>query len=130
MSAFVCSPEHFKVLGSFAASPDRGHCSPHRVSPGYMRGIPNIYGLVGDKLASAYANVLYAENVRSVSARYPRDAVKGTLPGPIDMPETIAVSVNHSRPSAVAILKMCDCLEYQSCETDDYHDGWFMIIRF
>lgn len=121
MSAFICGPDHFKVLAIFAAS--RAHGSL-RVDPRYLKGCEKLEGYDELKLASAYADVLYAENVRSVLRRYPDDTEE-SAPGPINKPTHIRVTGRDVcaaafRLPAVSILKMCDCLEYQSCETDDW----------
>jgi hypothetical protein len=71
--------------------------------------------------AGEVGNMLWSENVKSVSARYPNDK-PSELPGPCQESFDYA----HSRPwpcdeiDAVQVLKACDALEYQSCE----HDGW------
>lgn len=61
------------------------------------------------------ANTLMAENVRSVDYRYneknPFFPVRSALSDPID----------GLKVSVVQALKLCDCLEYQSCETPDYY---------
>lgn len=56
------------------------------------------------------AEILLAENVRSVNYRYAENE-----PPP-------AISYNPSAPamSAIEVIKACQCLEYQSCE----HPGW------
>lgn len=66
--------------------------------------------------------MLWDENVLSVSARYPNDR-KGNLPGPTGC--TYQYPTGSERPTfhgfdAIQVLKACDCYEYQSCE----HDGW------
>ncbi len=58
--------------------------------------------------------VLLSENVRSVNARY---NLKG------DDAETPAYeyrSVRFDAIDAVSVLKSVQCVDYQSCETDDY----------
>ena len=129
MSAFVCGPDHFIALAVFAA---HKHSGSWRVDPRYVKGLhidPNFAkcgpeNLCPSELGAIYANVLYAENVRSVSARYPEDTFD-SLPGPIEKPEQIEVNYRHFDHinwvlKPVAILKLCDSLEYQSCETDDW----------
>ena len=130
MSAFVCGSDHFKALAIFAAS-RHGHLG-RRVDPRYVEGLVispehapcGAENLPPRELAAIYANVLYAENVRSVGARYPEDTFE-SMPGPIDKPEQIHITARDEtlaiyRLKPVEILKMCDCLEYQSCETDDW----------
>ena len=135
MSAFICGEDHFKALAIFAASRTNGYGTAHfRVDPRYVEGIDleagpvavrrGLHDLTSAELASLYAEVLYQENIRSVRARYPGDK-KDELPGPIIRSDHIVVSTSdvvqaNYRLKPVAILKMCDCLEYQSCETEDY----------
>lgn len=130
MSAFVCNQDHIKALAIFAAAKSPGY-GGIRVNPRYIdrlehvdkqsRGLEN---LTQSELATLYANVLYAENVRSVSERYPDDDVDD-LPGPNHKPAQITITNRDCADYALTvpalhILKMCDCLEYQSCETEDY----------
>lgn len=65
------------------------------------------------------------ENIRSVSARYPQDTWE-TLPGPIVKDLALLVTdrdfAELSNTNPVTILKLCDCLEYQSCETEDWEE--------
>jgi hypothetical protein len=71
--------------------------------------------------ATEVGQMLWNENIKSVSARYPNDA-PDNLPGPCG--EDYLFKIQHLVPSRpmepVAVLKACDCFEYQSCE----HDGW------
>lgn len=116
MSAFICSDDHIKALAIFAAT--RQHSS-WRVDPRYIDGLPcpeacSIENLCRDELATLYAQVLLAENVRSVNHRY-RES------------EHHSIKVSDSdcmklQQKAVQILKMLDCLEYQSCETSNYYE--------
>lgn len=131
MSAFICGPDHFKVLAMFAAA-RRPRSGDWRVNPHYVEGLDpeGVYAVRGldnlydDELASLYADVLFRENIRSVKARYPDDKLTD-LPGPIDLPAHITVTGrDRCNPKLqlppVSVLKMCDCLEYQSCESDDW----------
>lgn len=122
MSAFVCSEEHFKALALFATSRDgsrRFKIDPRLILQGYIEATPNRRGL-----ASIYADILYQENIRSVRERYPEDAWE-EIPGPIIKPLHIIVcwkdeDCGAMRLNPVAILKLCDSLQYQSCETENY----------
>lgn len=122
MSAFICGPDHFIALAVFATGG-----RDMRVKPQYVKGCAEpgqLYGMRGPALASAYANILYAANIRSVSVRYPNDKYD-ELPGPIEKPDEITVTHRHTNHvnwvlEPVQILKMCDCLEYQSCEAEDW----------
>lgn len=122
MSAFICGPDHFKALCLFAAASSRGSLNVH---PRYCRGEVQKIPFERDsfKLAEAYAEVLYRENIRSVRHRYP----EGDLPGPITPTLRIRITLADARSITghlppISILKMCDCLEYQSCETDNYRE--------
>ena len=133
MSTFICGDDHFKGLAIFASRRVGGWGSAHlSVDPRYIKGLDpkgvytdrGLENLTRCELASLYADVLYQENIRSVRARYPEDKWDG-LPGPIVKPIHIVVTIRDEVSAAyqlkpVAILKMCDCLEYQSCETEDY----------
>ncbi len=72
--------------------------------------------------AANVANMLWRENIKSVSYRYPNES-SATLPGPIGENFDIKASDFHSSPPEIdhiQVIKSCDCLEYQSCE----HEGW------
>lgn len=117
MSAFLCSDDHFIALGVFASRCVDG-IGIIRVDPRFLEGTTQEQrDLFGRELASFYANVLKAENNRSLAARYEDGRMEEhTLIDVSDAQE------NDSRYqlNPVAILKMCDCLEYRSCETSDY----------
>jgi len=121
MSAFICGEKTHKALASFAAS--RGNGGRHKVDPQYLRKVKEYPTDSVIDIASFFADILYQENIRSVSARYPSDTFE-TLPGPIEKEPALTVNYNefealaHTDP--VTILKLADCLEYQSCETDDW----------
>lgn len=126
MSAFVCSEDHFKALAIFAAARGNGFGGNSRVNPVYLDRLSDAEKqLDGARLAELYADILYDENLRSVGARYPNEGIDD-LPGFDDKPDRIEITgYDMARPAylrlkPVDILKMCDCLEYQSCETDDY----------
>lgn len=128
MSAFICGPDHFKALAVFAVGKRYGSM---RVGPNYFRHdyppAAQMDGRSEADVATFYANILYCENVRSVQSRY-SDCEHDDLPGPIEKPEMLTVTnrdlfeLGSGMLKAVDILKMCDCLEYQSCETDDYRN--------
>lgn len=72
--------------------------------------------------AAEVANLLWRENISSVSARYPNES-SATLPG---SPAGKAVITRRDMATVfdefdpVRVLACCDCYEYQSCE----HEGW------
>jgi hypothetical protein len=68
------------------------------------------------------ANMLWRENIKSVSARYPNES-SATLPGPIG--ENFVIQTGDCscwlRPVDLAqVFKACDCYVYQTCEHDDW----------
>lgn len=136
MSAFICTPDHIKAIAIFAAAEPR---DSETISDSWLRHQLQEYGLIGEApifigdskaKAELIAAILYAENIRSVSCRYRelptyKDGVStDDLPGLIERPQIIHISdremFHQPVRNPVHILKMCDCLEYQSCETSDY----------
>lgn len=71
--------------------------------------------------AQRVGQMLWDENIKSVQARYPRDAV-AKLPGTVDCgyeyPKQGEPRFDIFDP--VQVIKACDCFDYQSCE----HEGW------
>lgn len=132
MSAYICDTDTFKALAIFAATRQHGDW---RVDPRYVEGLDSpeyalrgIKNLCADELATLYADTLYRENVRSVAYRYPEDA-RTDLPGTnsdagfVQVTTRDLLNPGFMRVPAVAILKSCDCLQYQSCETPDYKES-------
>ena len=131
MSAFICNPTHIKTLAIFAAQ--RASCG-RNVRPEYLKAIAEKQGIELNtaamqsgretELASLYANILYQENIRSVQTRYGSTDLEN-LPGLIGKPATLVVTpreLMQAPMDPVKILKACDCLDYQSCETEDYNE--------
>ena len=125
MSAYICNPKHFAVLGHFSAQ--RRFGGSHNVCKYWMaRELkdPEVRDLTDLEYANLIANILYQENIRSVLHRYPNCDLE-SAPGPIDKPEVIHVN-DWSRTELgrkpVEILMACDGLEYQSCETEDWEE--------
>jgi hypothetical protein len=116
MSAYICSPSHIGILAAYAALND---CAIQTWRTG-----------IRFETAQAVAKGLAQENIRSVAHRYPNDK-DGHRPGPplcdASIIEASAMYAGHyiSQPqqlTPVQVLKLCDCLSYQSCETDDWED--------
>lgn len=67
--------------------------------------------------------ILLEENIRSVRYRYP-DFAPDALPRPIDQarvsPYTFRRIAQELRPAWV--VRACDCLRYQSCESPDWKE--------
>lgn len=118
MSAFIMRTDVLISLGAFAA---RGGHSRNGVQPGYLqyhseklaRECPK--DPTRTELASYYATVLYRENIRSVNERYPGDEIPDD-----EIKITITALSRNGGIPAIDVLKHLDCLEYQSCETDDW----------
>lgn len=112
MSAYVCSDATIKALAIFAVRKVHGHMN---VDPRYVDGAKDIASQYPEVVATRYAAMMLAENVRSVRHRYADDL------GDYD-----EIQINSSevlRPvalSPVVILKLCACLSYQSCESEDW----------
>lgn len=121
MSAYIVDRKHILYLVNAAMS---RAISRHTFS-WYVGGDAGRRSLpAGDyETAAEVANMLWRENIASVSARYPNES-SGMLPGPID--ERFTIDPVDIKPSMFAgyevaqVLKACDCYEYQSCE----HEGW------
>lgn len=108
MSAFVCNNDHIKAVALYWAIGDK-YSNGKRFDREEIQEI---------------ADTLFNENVRSVVHRYP-DCGPDDLPGPIGNTVpiiTIEEMLNPAVNDPVWILKMAICLEYQSCETDDWRD--------
>jgi hypothetical protein len=112
MSAYVCSKAHIKALAIFAVRKSHGSMI---VDPRYVDGAKDVSGKYAEVIATRYAAILLAENVRSVRVRYTDDI------GDYDEIEiSKSEALMPKALSAVTILKLCNCLAYQSCETDDW----------
>lgn len=101
MSAFMCNTSDFATLAKFAIDNNVQGTNEH----GKPRSLARV------------ANVLGAENARSVNYRYahnPDAQEKFTL-------LTGREILKHARDvSIVQLIKLCDCVKYQSYETPDY----------
>lgn len=118
MSAYICNPEHFGILAAYAAT---NECIIREWEQN--RGPGSTI-----KNAQVVASGLALENIRSVAHRYPNDK-DGERPGPClldaDIVEAAAIYAGYfvKHPqfiTPVQILRLIDCLDYQSCETDDW----------
>lgn len=117
MSAFVVGKPHIDALVTVA-----------HYGPAGVRWEPLRHGFIlQDSRAhltdDQLGHLLWLENHKSVSARYP-DFGPGELPGPIDFvpAEIEAYQLQRTRraPTLIEAFKLIACYEYQSCE----HAGW------
>ena len=98
MSAFIVSDKHINTLVTFAG---------HRNVVAYYGNPTRSISVAGNEQASA--ELLLAENTRSVNYRYKEEC-----------PVTPITFEFIDGVNAVGILKACDGLAYQSCETADW----------
>jgi hypothetical protein len=112
MSAYIVGHAHIDALLTFALSKRYGR----RVVYTANETLIEIYG----DNASEIGRILLTENERSVRHCYPNDAAD-------DLPRTIGEdSANYEfspfdgELTPVAVLKGCDCFDFQAYETHDY----------
>ena len=98
MSAFVVSHTHINAIVRWACR--------HNVAVQY--GNPTRSLRAGQE--QEMAEILLAENVKSVNYRYKEDT-------PVD---PIVYDAFATDLRAIDVIKACQCLDYQSCE----HPGW------
>lgn len=132
MSSFELHPRHIKTL---VATWYSAHCARIQNSrPSYyIKGLGNIR-VDDDKSAGKLANLLAKANRHGVWWRYDRAAGK-----PAETPEETEalrfpftwddlmpelVPGHEIAPvSIVEALKLADCIEYQSCDADDWYES-------
>jgi hypothetical protein len=112
MSAYIVGHDHIDALLTFALCKSYGRGVVYIANDALIEII--------DDNASEIGRILLTENERSVRHRYPNDA-PGDLPGTIGEDAANYTFRQFDQPvSSLAILKACDCFDYQACETDDY----------
>lgn len=98
MSAFIVSEKHINAIVNLATQ--------------YGKEITAVYddaGIRHEYDATMLGKELSKANVMSVNTRYPQDKE--------DLPFVYKFKTDlHWSGRAVEALKLCDCLEYQSCE--------------
>jgi hypothetical protein len=103
MSAFVVSDRHINTILSAANRAGRSNLI-HVGGVRYLR-LDQVDDL------QAMAEILLAENVRSVNCRYRESA------------EPHAITFEFCADVVpIEVIKLCQCYAYQACETDDYRD--------
>lgn len=119
MSAYICDRDHIIYLVAAAMHKSVNH----RGSFSWYHDRQRSELPPGDfDRAADVANMLWQENIKSVSHRYPHES-SATLPGPIDEDFVITakdIPALLADFNPVQILKSCDCYAYQTCE----HDEW------
>lgn len=111
MSAWVVSTNHINAIVRFLEA-----AKPHL----FANAGRHIIGgnLPAEEYGNAIGKLLLAENVRSVNHRYndharPAKFVYDPAPPPV---------------KPIEALKLIDCLDYQSCERDDWHKSKACLI--
>lgn len=110
MSAFLLEDSHFIELAA-ALTQSATHYD-------MAKFIADPDGFLPEAYCTKIANILKAENVRSIQARY---GDEDDNEPPIVVGYSRAMTRKVTNP--VHIIKMCDCYDYQSCETDDYEQS-------
>lgn len=123
MSAYIVSRQHIAFLVTAAIVASESRVNYHSFSFYSRTRSERVTLRSGDrKLAAELANMLWRENIASVSHRYPNES-SATLPGPVGENFVFTESDFRARagaPAPVAVFKSIRCFEYQSCE----HPGW------
>lgn len=116
MSAFIVNDKTISAI--MQAVFNAGHCREHAVNPWQYQNDPKAYHYVPYALkeSQAQANLLKAENVRSVNHCYKHSEAMQTPPFTGD----VALSIGALPVGPLQALKLVLCLEYQSCECDDW----------
>lgn len=117
MSAFIVDDMHINAIVTYAAD--------KRIS--YWEKKTGNRVEVTAFNAEEVGRILMAENVRSVVARY-GDGLEDTE---VNADAAYQYRLFATPLTAVEIIKACNCLEYQSCETDDWEEtlAWEILNR-
>ena len=107
MSAYMVSDKHINTLLTWANAEFQGKVYAN----------DQTYDSSQVKDLQELAQVLVDENIRSLKERYPGYNLKEFLgvTGKIEFEFT-----NGKTFTPVEIIKLCDCYDYQACETGDY----------
>ncbi len=119
MSAFIVGRNHILYLVSSATSPliaEFGKFGWHHDKQWHVLRSKD------PETAAELGNLLWRENIKSISARYPRRS-SGALPGPSER-NFVIVPADFPTPfkvfDPIQVIKSCDCFEYHS----SVHPGW------
>lgn len=124
MSAYICDKNHILYLVNSAVRVARR--GPHDIRFGWFHGGDwhHLTHMDPEALSEA-ANMLWRENIKSVSYRYPNES-SATLPGPRN-PGIITADdfggCNDEPLSIPQIFKSADCYWYQTCEHPDAEES-------
>lgn len=128
MSAYVVNDSTISAILQAVFNAERRY---HGLkNPFAVQDDPDAYHYVMNALltAQAQANMLMAENVRSVNWRYrdSRHIEKSEFVG------NVVINLNAEPVSILQALKLIDCLAYQSCECDDWEktEAYALLNKF
>lgn len=105
MSAFICTPKHINTIVSYAAQKD--------VALYLTNDSGQRYRVRAERDPELIAECLTKANYDSVNFRYSESRE-------VPVGEYFPVATAFISPAA--IIKLCDCLDYQSCEVDGWED--------
>lgn len=125
MSAYLVQPEHIAELCKWAYSgayADRPHCwnmvERHEIKDGFGNPLE----------AHTAAEILARGNIESIEARYPNcpDMLQDDF---MDLVVGLSRLAGRHDLSAADIYHMCLCLDYQSCEVENWvsKDAYWLI---
>jgi hypothetical protein len=115
MSAYIVGHAHIDALLTFAMSKHYGRGVVYTANETLIE--------INCVNASEIGRILLTENERSVRHCYPNDAADN-LPGAIgEDSANYEFSPFDGGLTPVAVLKGCNCFDYQACETGDYESS-------
>lgn len=128
MSAYIVDPRTIDYLVQWASGRRQQDLNAwmtlEQCPPDLIRAFDGHRLRLGEVTEDELGQLLLRENVRSVTTRYPNDSADD-LPGPINQKRVWRYSykpVPHAMMQPAWVVKSCDCLDYQSCETDDWRE--------
>lgn len=116
MSAFIVNAKHIDVIVSYFVGDS--------TDSGLWTELDGNYDYMNNQTAKRVAKILMYENVRSVQERY-QEYAHLKEHKPYEYNYVIGAKEDYS---IAEISRLLDCLEYQSCETADYHQSKAYMI--
>lgn len=127
MSAYLVSPEHIAEICKWAFNRSRSYRDrPHCINMVERREIR--CGFHNPLEAHTAAEILARGNIESIEARYPNcpDMLQDDF---MDLVVGLSRLAGRQHLSAADIYNMCLCLDYQSCEVENWvsKDAYWLI---
>lgn len=124
MSAFICSDEHFNVMAE-AFHRLAFTNNPRIIVSGFGAKLLRFSAVYGDAapgldyraITNRFIEAMRRENIKSVDHRYRENNDTDTY---VVRPKNLSKYCLGTKEANIALIKLIDCYEYQSCE----HDGW------